>query len=210
MRKGKWGIALVMVLLSAGLAWAGTVKEYSADMVDVNTGKVVQKLYVTEQKMRVEQVDAGGKPGGGSIVRLDKKMMYVLQENKTYMEFPLSGNAASMQEALENMRLMGMKPQITREKQGTETVNGYKAEKVKTTVTLNMGGQKTSVSHLEWQALEFEPMPVRTQNPRDNSLTEMRNIKTGAPSASLFEIPAGYKKDTSMEDMMKQMQQKRR
>ena len=43
--------------------------------------------------------------------------------------------------------------------------------------------------HTEWLAPEFAPLPVRTENPQDQSIVEMRNIKTGAQDDALQPVP---------------------
>lgn len=64
MRKYFLALCLPFVLLFAALAQAGTIKEYSADMVDVSSGKTLQKMYVTEQKIRFDGYGEDGKLEG--------------------------------------------------------------------------------------------------------------------------------------------------
>ena len=188
-------LACFFILCFAVSAFAGSIKEYTADMVDVKSGKAMQKLAVTPDKISSESFNAQGKRQAMAIIRMDQKKMYVItEENKSYMELPFDKkqfNAADLS--------MGM-VQIKQEKVGTETVNGYKADKFKTTATA-MGRTFTS---FQWIAPEFDPLPIRTESDSGGA-HEMRNIKTGRPDASLFELPQGYKRDTQMEQMMKAM-----
>jgi len=187
-------LIFALLVFCPATAFAGAVKEYGAEMVEVKSGRVTQKLAVTPDKVFSEAVDAKGKREGIAIIRMDQKKMYIFMEaNKSYLELPF--NKDSFTAADLNL---GMS-QIKREKVGAETVNGYKADKYRTTVTTM--GQKT-VSH-EWMAPEFDPMPIRTE--ADGVVQEMRNIKPGKPDSSLFEIPAGYTRNTQMEQMMKGM-----
>ena len=195
-----------MLFFLSGAVYAGTIKDYSADMVTVPGDKVVQKMYVTPEKMRFDVYDQAGKLESISILRLDQGKMYALQpEGKTYFEIPVNKEFTSFEDLTKD--LMGAKFDTIREKQGTEEVSGYEAEKVKVTTSIEVMGQKTTMVHIEWLAPEFAPIPVRAENPQDKSLAEMRNIETGAPDEALFEIPEGYSKDTSMEEMMKNMGQ---
>jgi hypothetical protein len=181
-------------LLCALPALAGTVKEYSADMVNVRSGKVMQKLAVTPDKIYSENLDASGKREAIAIIRMDQKKMFLfIEETKSYMEIPFNKDQFTAADLK-----MGM-VESKREKAGEETVSGYKADKYRITVKV-MG--VTATAH-EWLAPEFDPMPIRRE--ADGQTLEMRNIKTGLPDAALFEIPKGYKRDAQMEQMMKGM-----
>ena len=207
MRKYFLALCLPFVLLFAALAQAGTIKEYSADMVDVSSGKTLQKMYVTEQRIRFDGYGEDGKLEGISIFRIDKGVMYAVQvEGKVYFEIPLDKNVKSIKDFAET-GMMGIKPDIKREKEGSETVNGYAAEKFKVTTTVELMGQKNVITHHEWVAPEFDPLPVRAQSEPNGKITEMRNIKEGAPEDSVFEVPEGYQKGPDMTEMMKGAQQ---
>jgi len=187
-------LACFLSLCFAVPAFAGSIKEYTADMVDVKSGKAMQKLAVTPDKIYSESFDAQGKRQGMAIIRMDQKKMYVImEENKSYMELPFDKKQFTAADLS-----MGM-VQTKQEKVGTEPVNGYKADKFKITATA-MGRTFTS---FQWIAPEFDPMPIRTES--DSVAHEMRNIKTDRPDASLFELPKGYKRDTQTEQMMKAM-----
>ena len=197
------GFICFLALCLAAPVLAGSIKEYTADMVDVKSGKVVGKYAVTEKKMRMESTD---EDDGDSlvIIRMDQGKVYVMQEDKTYIDIPIKGDKVPTPEELAGMMGGGDLFKPKREKLGTETVSGYKAEKFRVTHTIEMMGQKHTSVHHEWLAKEFD-IPVRIEN--EGNIAELRNIKVGTPAASLFEIPAGYKKNTEMEEMMKQMQQ---
>jgi len=161
-------------------------------MVDVKSGRVKQKLAVTPDKVCSEGLDAQGKRESLVIVRMDQKKIYVFMEAaKSYMELPFNKDMFSAADLK-----LGM-TQIKREKVGAETVNGYKADKYRTTASA-MGKNATSY---EWITAEFGSMPIRTET--DGVIQEMRNIRPGKPDGSLFEIPGGYTRDTRMEQMMK-------
>jgi len=191
------GLSFLAILFGATLALAGTIKEYSADTVDVKTGKVRNREYVTPTKMRIDSYDEDGKLETIDIIRIDHKKRYFFYvDNKTYFEFPLKGEIIPERNSPEwkefEKTIMGeFAPQTIEEKISAETVNGYKTEKFR--VTTRMGELPASVSY-EWYAKEFDT-PVRTQSGEDegDDIQELRNIKVGAPAASLFELPSGYK-----------------
>ena len=198
------GLGLCLVMLSmASTAFAGTVKEYVADLVDAKTGQTMAKYYVTENKIRVdmEGQNKGGKVA--TIIRMDQGKMYSLQEDKTYIEFPFKDKISNLEDIGTKM-MGGVAPKRTEEKLGSETVNGYDTEKTRVTTNINMMGQKRTMVNTVWKAKEFD-MPIRTQSDKGD-ITEMRNIKVGAPADSVFEVPAGYTKNAELEEMMKRMQ----
>ncbi|MCL2144091.1 MAG: DUF4412 domain-containing protein [Endomicrobia bacterium] len=192
---------LVLVMFCTDIAFGGTVKNYSADVVETGSGMAVGKVYAAEPKFRMEMYDENGNLEGMSIIRPDQKKMYVCQsENKTYFEIPIDGSASLFENMAKAGQSFGIVPDIKREKQGTETVIGYKTDKYRTVTTINAFGQKLTTVVYEWMAAEFE-YPVRIQT-EDGAIVEMRNIKTGAQNASLFEIPSGWTKDSSAAKMM--------
>ena len=184
--------ACFLALCLAFPAFAGSIAEYTADMVDVKTGKVTQKLAVAPDKIYAEIFAPEGKRISVTIIRLDQKKMYVCMENsKSYMELPFDKDKLTAADFTIGMA------QARQEKVGTETVGGYQADKFRTTVQ----GLGTTRQFYQWMAPEFDPMPVRTE--AEGDIREMRNIKTGRPDASLFEIPQGYERNEQMEQMMK-------
>jgi hypothetical protein len=187
-------LACFLALIPALPAWAGSISEYSADMVDVKSGRVVQKIAVAPDKIYSESLSAQGRREALAIIRLDQKKMYVfIEATKSYMELPF--NKERFTAADLNMGMV----QTKQEKMGTEKVGDYMADKFMITASV-MG---ISTTAYQWLAPEFDPLPVRIES--DGGVQEMQNIKTGSPDPALFEIPAGYKRDAQMEQMMKGM-----
>ena len=182
---------IVLFLFCTALAFGGTIKNYSADQVDVESNRVMGKLYAADSKFRMEMYDENGNIESFIIVRQDQKKMYTFQaDGKTYMEFPITGSNTSIYDSITSIgQGIGIIPEIKREKEGNETVGGYNTEKFRTTTTIEFFGQKQTTTVYEWIAAEFD-LPVRTQT--DDITIEMRNIATTAQAASLFEIPSGY------------------
>ena len=192
--------ACLFILCLAGPAFAGTIKEYAADMVDVAAGKTVGKYYVAENKMRMDSFEKNKNENIISIIRLDQQKMYALQPSeKTYLEIPMKGNKMPDFSDIGGVMMGDAAPKVKKEKVGSETVSGYQTDKYKVVTTMNMFGKTHTSTSYVWLAKEFD-IPVRTQ--QDDDISEMRNIKTGAQAASLFEIPSGYTKTQGLDELM--------
>lgn len=210
-----WSVIMKKQLVAFALAFALSLSavflcgaaEFTADLVDVEEELVVQKMYIADQKMRFDAYDDEDENAASiSILRLDTGVFYIITpETNTYMEIPVDKSVTNLDEF--NKTMMPEGSVITRESMGKEKIGEYEAEKFKVTSTMNMMGQEITMTNYEWVAPEFAPMPVRIQDSEDDSIAEMRNIKVGPVDASLFEVPAGYQRDTEMEEMMKSMSQ---
>lgn len=175
---GWW--ALLIILAVPGLAAAA---EFSAQMVVKDGDKIMPgKIYVQDGKMRQEFLDEAGQTV--TIVRPDKKVIWVLMpQEKTYFEMPLKARLPGQfiqipPEALQKRLL------------GTETVNGYVANKFEVTVR---GGKEGMMKQTIWEAQKLG-VPIKAVcGERDFSI-EYRNIKEGPVAARLFNLPPGFKK----------------
>ncbi len=201
-------VACIVCILSfvAGSAFAGTVKEYSAEMVDVATGKIVEKIAVSGVKIRMESYNDNGTLQAMNIVRPDLGKGYILiVEDKSYLEFKIDPKAA---DPLENMAKTVMPgAEIVRTPAGKESVAGYQAEHFTIATTVSFMGQNVAMNHEEWIAPEFAPLPVRATDPESGRMTEMRNVRKGAPDAALFELPAGYSKNAAAQALLDSLSQ---
>lgn len=198
------GFALILSLC-AGAAYAG---DFTADLVEVEDEQVVQKIYVSGQKMRFDVFDDEGSDEAAtiSILRLDENKYYILTpENKTFIEVPVDKSVTSIDDFNKSMLPEGS--DVKKVSKGTETVGGYSAEKFEVTTTINLMGETMTMVNYEWITPEFAPLPIRVQDTEDDTVAEMRNIKAGAVDAAVFEVPEGYEKDTELEEMLKSMQQ---
>ena len=168
----------------------GKVADYSADLVHVDAAGKVEpagRIVAAPGKWRMEQLGEGA-DAPVVIVRMDKKAQWVLMpEEKMYMESVVKeGDPAA------GMGKAGPTGKVVEKDLGSETVNGYLCRKKEVTSESTFQGRVVKHVTTVWQAEEFD-FPVRTRD-QDGSVTEMRNIKTGAQPASLFEIPAGFAK----------------
>ena len=167
---------------------ANAPTQYSADLVVTRKmgppRPMTIKVYFDGDKRRTEQ-------GGGSIIILrgDLAKRYILMpNNKTYMEAPFDPKM------LESSNDWAKKMGLIHEKVATEEVNGelcdkyrYSSDPKKSENTQN----KPAITGFIWVA-QTTHMMVKSENA--GSTAEWKNIKIGPPDASLFELPADYKK----------------
>ena len=149
-------------------------------------GTMNGKMYVGGTKVRME-LGMGGM-SQIMIVDISKKIVYTLMpDQKMYMEMPTDSPGS--------MRAPKMNPMdpanpcttagvTVCKRLGTETVNGYPAEKWE----LKIDGQQMTA----WIGTKLR-LPIKTQG-TDGSTMEFRNIVEGAQPANLFVVPAGYQK----------------
>jgi hypothetical protein len=140
---------------------------------------------------------AGQMPAGMdkmvTITLPSKKIVYqVMPGMKGYCEMIVPGGTAGQP---------GAEPKIERKAQGTENVEGHSCNKMLNTVT-SPEGVKTEIT--TWEAKDLNNLPIKTEVPTpDGKMTMVyKDIKTDKPADSLFEIPAGYTKYGSMQELM--------
>jgi len=157
--------------------------DYSADIVNKVKGRTYNsKIYFSKEKIRNEMTQAGHSMI--SIIRLDKKVMYsIMPEQKMYMQM-----------AMQPEKTLGMTDkvpgQVDRKKVGRENVNGVGCDKYLATYVNKATGVKDSV----YLWLSADNIPMRTADLKGTYLMEIKNLKKGPQPNSLFEVPAGYRK----------------
>ncbi len=190
-----WWILLILLLIPG---WAGAV-EFTAQMVVKDGDKTMPgRIFFQNGKLRQEFVDEEGRTI--TIVRPDKKVVWVIMpQEKTYLEMPL------------RTRLPGQFIQIPpdaidKRVVGTETVNGYVADRYEVTVK---GGDTGVMKQTFWVAKKLQ-VPIKMVTAHRDFSIEYRNIKEGGLAGLLFEPPKGFVKDTSPTGftikMMKEME----
>ncbi len=186
-------IAMVVMLVSTGSAYAGKIKNFSADQVTLAPNGKIQnkgKIYITPEKVRMEMRSPRGKGNMIMIMRMDRKLQWMLNpDDKKYFESPLN------EEEWESMARGAIKSK-TEKDLGTETVNGFKCRKKLVEMVVEVMGFKTKSRSVVWISEKLD-MPIRTRT-EDGYVTELRNIKKGRQSRKLFEISGGYKKVKNM------------
>ncbi len=170
------GTAVIFMAVCSGCA--SRLNDFSADMI-TKSGRITfsGKVYVSGEKMRTEM------QGATSITRPDKKVAWVLlPEQMMYMEQPLDPR---------NLVATTDKPQgeVERTRVGQEMVDGKVCQKFKVVYTYQ--GRKDAV--YQWICAGMK-MPVKTASLDGAWSMEFRNLQYGPQQASLFEVPAGYKR----------------
>ncbi len=173
---------LILFIILTFPGWVQAA-EFSAQMVTqgADSEGLQGKVYVKGNKIRQEFV--GGEGAHISILRPDKKVVWMLMpDQKIYMEMPLTPQtSAKMMQAPQDQSRMKLV--------GTEEVNGYAADKYEAT---DQEGGKSSTQYV-WVAKKLG-WPIKMTSSDNSFAMEYRNIKEGGVSDSLFEVPAGYQK----------------
>ena len=195
------GLAAVMLLLSGSSAFGlfgDKITEFSADQVMIDPSGVVMsqgKIFMAKDKMRMEQDMS--KQGGGKMIiihRQDQNITWMLNpDKKLYTQ-----NLFNEQELEQLMK--STIPSSNERVLGTEKVNGFKCTKKEVVTTMNVMGMDITTKSIIWVSDKLA-MPIRSQS-EEGSITELRNIKKGAPSGKHFEIPSGYTQVSNMMELM--------
>lgn len=171
-------MAVFFVLFVLFLAGTAVAQEFSADLVS-NTGGVVStgKIFASKDKVRMDL------PQMITISRQDKGVVWMLMpQEKTYLEQPFKPeNLIATSEKIAN--------ELERNLVGKEVIDGKMASKYK--ITYLQSGKKLEI--YQWIAASSN-IPLKTQAVDGSWTMEYKNLITQAPSASMFEIPAGYTK----------------
>lgn len=185
--RSRWCARLIVALASLTLLHGGAVlaAEFTADTISTHGDETITgKVFVKGDKIRNEGVRAGRETI--AIIRMDKKLSWVLQpENKTYFEMKGGGAAQSRAEMESAAKEMAVKKDL-----GTEKVNGFLCDKVQYVYHDKSLGVMT-----QWIARDLD-YPIKTEHSGAGGRgfkTELTNIKVKSLPDSLFEVPSGYK-----------------
>jgi len=177
---------LGLLILTYVVANAQTAaRPFSADQVKVMGKRTTTgKVYSDGKAVRIEAQDARGQ-ASITILRPDQKAVWVLTPaSKTYMDMGGLGKASmDMAKSAEGAK-------VDRQSLGSEQVGAYHCDKYRVQATLE-GKVYTS---LEWDAKELDGFPVKRGDEKGGWSQEYQNVKLGPQDASLFEVPADYKK----------------
>lgn len=183
---------LIAFVLAANFALAQT--EFSGEMFDSQKGSN-GKIYFAKDKVRFESTNKDPRSGGVVIMNLTTQTTTVLM-NQQHMYMELSQQMAAQRTAYNFFRTGDVETacsdwmQLPQNKGGSchkvgnETVNGRSTVKYEGT---NAKGETGDV----WLDPKLR-FPVKWEG--KNGSWELRNIQEGTQPASLFEIPADYKK----------------
>ncbi len=163
------------VLFLSGAVFA---EDFSANMISTTKEGTYQgKVFVTKDKMRIEMM------GSITISRADRRVVWMLMpEDKTYMEMSLKP---------QDIVMTGEKTQdeVSRRLIATETIDGKISDKYE--IEYAVKGNNSSV--FVWLVKNLN-LPVKSAATDGSWSVEYKNIVVAKQPASLFEIPAGYKK----------------
>jgi outer membrane lipoprotein-sorting protein len=163
--------------------------QFSADMKSTGKGMTVTgKLYFGGPKTRMEMTTQGHQ----SIMITDaqRKVTYMLMVDRhMYMEMSTEAKGPRKNpdwRTYDPANPCANMADTTCERLGPGVADGRLCDKWK------FSNNKNGTSHTTWIDLKTG-IPIRTET-SEGTVMELTNIKEGAQSASLFEIPAGYTK----------------
>lgn len=190
MHRGLFGLVVVLVgivLVAAGTASAQKITDFSALQVTLSPeGKTLHEspVYALGGKLRMENVMPEAEQKLVMIYRPDKKkILYLNPERKSFFESEADESELGK---LGAAYIKGKKEKDL----GEEAVSGYVCRKKEIETEIEVMGFRKRDRMLVWQSPRFD-MPLRTRG-EGGETTEIRNIRTGKPAATLFEVPAGY------------------
>ncbi|MBM4135384.1 MAG: hypothetical protein FJ241_00965 [Nitrospira sp.] len=200
----------ICILFIAGSVFAAPPDNFTAKMVMQG---MVMPMAKMGNKTRMENPMMEGMV---TISLMDsRKTIMMSTVNKTYMEQGYKEDTPSVYD-----------PRVVFEKKkiGSETIDGHPCIKYDTTFYLK---DKPAEKYraIIWEAQDLGGLPIRNEmiippdkrhGGLDKMVTEIKEIKVGAARASMFEVPANFKKVNTMQEvmgmggMLKQMERMKR
>ncbi|MGZ4814175.1 MAG: DUF4412 domain-containing protein [Terriglobales bacterium] len=187
-------ISVVLLTLCVGMSAQAGPSPFSADMSTKNKGgqNMTGKFYFAGQKLRIDMNTEQGEMG--MIHDIPGQVSYLLMKPQhMYMEMHAEHNPM-MRHTPDLRNLRSFDPDhpcaslenTACEKLGSETVMGRSTDKW---MFKSKDSRQAATVWID-RKLQF---PIKVVD-NDGSETDFTNIQEGRPSASLFEIPAGYQK----------------
>lgn len=175
-------LALILMLAATVNAYAG-FKDFSAVMVTDSDGeKMKSKVNMSDKKQRMEPLDVDSDSRSATIIRQDKKVVWVLMPSeKMYMEMPMSNRYSSPLTSEDRVVVKDL---------GPEKVDGRPTKKqlVKTT---DEDGETTEM--YVWTDNELS-VPIKAESVDGDFSYWYEDIKVGKQDPDLFEVPRRYEK----------------
>ncbi len=195
------GLLATIFMFMSVMAWAAPPDNFTAKIVTMGLSMPMAKM---GSKTRVEHMMVGGLV---TISLVDQKKTITMNtKNKTYFEKGLEDKVPSVQDP---------RAVIDKKKIGTETIDGHPCIKYNAVFYLKDKPQEKYNTVL-WEAQDLGGLPIRTEmvNPESKKMggpgkmvTEFKEIKVGAATAAMFEVPKDFKKVGSMNEVMGMGQQ---
>lgn len=190
------GLVIAFFCLSAAIGLAAPPDNFTAKMVVMGMSMPMAKM---GNKTRMENVAMGGLvtislTDAGKSISLNTK-------NKTYFEQTIQEKVPS---------IYGSNVVVEKKKVGSETFDGHPCIKYDA-VFYKKDKPQEKFKALLWEAQDLGGLPVRHEievpeakkmGGSGKMLSELKEIKTGAATAAMFEVPQGYKKVNSMNEVM--------
>lgn len=183
--------------------WEGK-KDFSAIVYSTNFDKNKNDTFIMEMPLAIAGVkfrmdmDLSKMMKGDTQSPLSKMVVIDRGDKKTgYTLYPNSQRYLVHTEA----ETAEEKPRVEKTKVGSEVIAKHPAEKYKVRITYKDG--KVEEGFI-WNAVDLGGMTIKSEveNKDYRVVTELRNIVLKTPSASLFEIPAGYTEAKGFLDLM--------
>ncbi len=156
--------------------------QFEADLVTSRYGKsTTGKIYVKDALYRMDQEEGGQK----IVIIVDQEKGITrafLPAKKMYVEMNTTDPRSLMNDPFQGTKFLATR--LKPEKTGRETLNGFECD----IYTFKDQGKELVV---EWisSSLGF---PLKIVNHSTNRTVELKNVRTGPPDDSLFQIPNGY------------------
>jgi len=190
------GIVTLIFLFMATLALAAPPDNFTAKMTTMGMSMPMAKM---GNKTRVENVMMGGLV---TISLMDQKKTIMMNtQKKTYFEKSMEDKVPSLHDP---------RAVIEKKKIGSETFDGHPCIKYDAVFYLKDKPQD-KFNAVIWEAQDLGGFPIRNEMAVPESkkmggpgkiVSEFKDIKVGAATASLFEVPKDYKKVGSMNEVM--------
>jgi outer membrane lipoprotein-sorting protein len=161
----------------AGLIFAA---DFTGDLIVTDNGKIVVKGKVIMSKDKMRQEISSGEMDQVIIVRMDKKVIWMLMpDSKMYMEMPLGNDLeqAGIRQVEEWTPEMEKKSKPA----GSEKIGPYDCKK------FELSNDEGTLTY--WVSATC-PVPIKCVF--DKTVIEYKNIETKPVAASLFEVPSGF------------------
>ena len=174
----RWLIMAVVGLMAVSGRAVEPLQQFSADQVMTVSGQQMNsRLYVDGTSLRTEMQMEGAGPVV-SIVNGEKQTLWILMPGNMYLEKSVASDDDVSRRAWSG-------DASNREHLGQETINGQLCDKYR------IKADKNSL-FLFTHAKTGAPVLMTSS---DNSVRiEWKNVKPGPQPASLFQLPAGYRK----------------
>lgn len=192
-----WAALLLCLGVFAGSVFAGPPDNYTATLVMEGMSMPIAKM---GDKMRSEN------PMMQGMISLHlenaKKTIMMSSATKTYMEQPLDSKETP---SIDDPRVIVEKKQI-----GSETIDGHPCTKYDAVFYIKDNPAEKYKAIL-WEAQDLGGLVIRNETtlppgkmgPGERKVaTELKTIKLGAATSSMFEVPKDYRKVNNMMEMM--------